>query len=190
MKLAFIDTEFTGEHGKTTLVSIGIVTLNNKKLYITLNDYNKSQVTPWLKKNVLSKINHKNSISSFEAYKKISKFLKSYAKNDKINIVSAGKISDISLLFDLYRYKKKNKNFHWLHDLPKYLNHNFHLDLNTMFYFANLNVTNREKFANLKLKIDKHNALYDAIIVRSCFIKALKFFPNIKKKFKKIKIEK
>ena len=50
MKIIFADTEFTGEHSKTTLVSAGFVTLDNKKLYITLNDYNKDQVTPWLKK--------------------------------------------------------------------------------------------------------------------------------------------
>ena len=53
LKIVFADTEFTGEHSKTTLVSVGFVTLDNKKLYITLNDFNKGQVTPWLKKNVL-----------------------------------------------------------------------------------------------------------------------------------------
>ena len=74
MKIIFLDTEFTGEHSKTTLVSAGFVTLDNKKLYITLNDYNKDQVTPWLKKNVLSKIDKKFSISSREAYQKVSKF--------------------------------------------------------------------------------------------------------------------
>ena len=34
MKIIFLDTEFTGEHSKTTLVSAGFVTLDNKKLYI------------------------------------------------------------------------------------------------------------------------------------------------------------
>ena len=32
MKIIFLDTEFTGEHSKTTLVSAGFVTLDNKKL--------------------------------------------------------------------------------------------------------------------------------------------------------------
>ena len=63
MKTIFVDTEFTGEHSKTTLVSAGFVTLDNKKLYITLNDYKKDQVTPWLKHNVLSKIDQKKSIN-------------------------------------------------------------------------------------------------------------------------------
>ena len=50
------DTEFTGEHAFTTLVSIGLVTLDGEELYITLNDYDKDQVTDWLKENVLKYI--------------------------------------------------------------------------------------------------------------------------------------
>ena len=84
MKIIFLDTEFTGEHSKTTLVSAGFVTVDNKKLYITLNDYNKDQVTPWLKKNVLSKINKKFSISAREAYQKVSKFFADNSQGQKI----------------------------------------------------------------------------------------------------------
>ena len=63
MKIIFADTEFTGEHSKTNLVSAGFVTLDNKKLYVTLNDYKTDQVTQWLKQNVLSKIDKKKSIN-------------------------------------------------------------------------------------------------------------------------------
>ena len=63
-KIIFIDTEFTGEKQNTTLISIGIVTLDKKKLYITLSDYDKNQITPWVRKNVLSKIDEKNSIKN------------------------------------------------------------------------------------------------------------------------------
>ena len=55
-KIVFIDTEFTGEHAYTTLISIGVVTLDGRELYITLNDYDKDQITDWLKENVLADI--------------------------------------------------------------------------------------------------------------------------------------
>ncbi len=181
MKLVFIDTEFTGEHGKATLVSLGLVTLDNKKLNITLNDYDRSQVTTWLKKNVLSKINKKKSIDSKSAYKKVSKFLNNYSKGQKIHLVSAGKTLDIVLLFDLYKYSKLKRKFHWLHDLPGYLNHSSHIDLDTMIFFSKFRNINKIKLSNLKNTKNKHDALYDAIVVRACFLKLIKYFPIIKK---------
>ena len=184
MKIIFLDTEFTGEHSKTTLVSAGFVTLDNKKLYITLNDYNKDQVTPWLKKNVLSKINKKFSISSREAYQKVSKFFADNSQGQKIQLITAGKTLDITLIYDLFHQKSpKKKYMHYLHDLPKYLNHDFHLDLSTLFYLCGYSKkVNREKFANLRTKNLKHNALYDTMVIRKCFIKLMKNFPKLYKK--------
>ena len=48
-----------------------------------------------------------------------------------------------------------------------------------MFYLAGVNIEHqdqsevggREKYANVKLKQEKHNALYDAKIVKECFLK-------------------
>tara|TARA_A100001011_G_C13721134_1_gene599667 strand:+ start:390 stop:572 length:183 start_codon:yes stop_codon:yes gene_type:complete len=48
MKYVFIDAEFTGEHAKTTLVSLGLVSFSGKELYLTLNDFDLDQVTDWL----------------------------------------------------------------------------------------------------------------------------------------------
>lgn len=183
LKFVFLDTEFTGEHGKTTLVSLGMVTMDGQTLEINFNDYNKKQVSSWLKKNVLSNLKEKSAYSSKIAFTKISNFLESYSSGDKIIIVTAGKTLDLTLLFDLYKYSKikKNSQFHWLYDLPDYLSHNDHLDLNTIFFLAGLKNTNRENFANLKIKKNKHNALYDAIIVKKCFNKLLNKFPKLKK---------
>jgi DNA polymerase III epsilon subunit-like protein len=188
LRFVFLDTEFTGEHGKTTLVSLAMVTMDGQTLEINFNDYNKKQVSSWLKKNVLSNLKGKSAYSSKTAFIKISNFLENYSSGEKIIIVTAGKTLDLTLLFDLYQHSKiKNKNsqFHWLHDLPDYLSHNDHLDLMTMFFLAGLKNINRENFANLKIKNNKHNALYDAIIVRKCFNKLLSKFPRLKKHFKK-----
>ena len=50
----FFDTEFTGLHAGTTLVSIGIVAENRKKFYAEFSDYDESQCDYWIKENVLN----------------------------------------------------------------------------------------------------------------------------------------
>ncbi len=52
MKL-FFDTEFTGLHKDTTLVSIGIVADNGQRFYAEFTDYNVFQCDDWIRENVL-----------------------------------------------------------------------------------------------------------------------------------------
>ena len=52
MKL-FFDTEFTGLHKNTTLISVGIVAEDGRRFYGVLNDFDRMQCTQWIKKNVL-----------------------------------------------------------------------------------------------------------------------------------------
>lgn len=52
MKL-FFDTEFTGLRKDTTLISIGIVSEDGRRFYAEFVDYDHSQVTPWIKENVI-----------------------------------------------------------------------------------------------------------------------------------------
>ena len=49
----FFDTEFTGLHMDTTLISIGIVSEDGRRFYAEFVDYDHSQVTPWIKENVI-----------------------------------------------------------------------------------------------------------------------------------------
>lgn len=56
MTKLFFDTEFTGLHQNTTLVSIGIVSDCGKTFYAELVDYDKEQVDDWLQKNVIDKL--------------------------------------------------------------------------------------------------------------------------------------
>ena len=50
----FFDTEFTGLHQGTTLISIGMIAEDGRELYCELNDYDKSQIDDWLKNNVIA----------------------------------------------------------------------------------------------------------------------------------------
>lgn len=49
----YFDTEFTGLHKDTTLISIGIVAENGEKFYAELIDFDWGQVDDWIKENVL-----------------------------------------------------------------------------------------------------------------------------------------
>lgn len=56
MDKLFFDTEFTGLHKDTTLISIGIVDKNGTSFYAELTDYDKDQVNTWIKENVIDKL--------------------------------------------------------------------------------------------------------------------------------------
>ena len=178
MKFVFFDTEFTGANKNCDLISIALITLEGKELYITLNDYDINKATDWVKKNVLRYIENEKSVNRKEAYLKVSSFLKYYSQGEKIHMVSAGKTTDLILLFQLYDQEDPKDSQFDHHQLPNYLNHNEHIDLNTLFFLCgveqDIEGTWKEDYANFKDKKQKHNALYDARVVQSCFLKLAK----------------
>lgn len=180
MKTVFLDTEFTGEHQHTTLVSLGLVTLEGASLYVILNDYDRAQVTPWLRENVLAHIDPAEAVSSTEAYRIVSDWLSAYAGRDRIRLVSAGLGLDITLLFQLWAYANPTGDFHWLHCLPPSLNHSGHVDLNTLFSIAGLDPQRmREEFAPMSAGGRRHDALSDAQVVRNCYLKLITTHPQL-----------
>jgi len=54
----FFDTEMTGLHRGTTLVSIGMVSEDDKTFYAEFTDYDKSQVDPWIQENVINNLKY------------------------------------------------------------------------------------------------------------------------------------
>src|SRR5262245_45123377 len=161
MKVVFIDAEYTGEHAYTTLVSLGLVTLEGDSLYVTLNDYDHDQVTPWLRDNVLNAIDSARSVSSAEAYRTVSNWLEQYSAGDPVHLVSAGLGSDLLLLFELWKHSRPGmKYFHALHCLPRYLNHAQHFDLNTLLFIAGADPdVERDAFLGRSVSGARHNAL-------------------------------
>lgn len=175
-KLVFIDAEYTGEHAYTTLVSLGLVTIDGKELYLTLNDYDRAQVTDWLRDNVLSMIEPQTTVGSATAFRQLDDWLIQIAGGGRICLVSAGLGSDLLLLFELYRHRRPDlKYFHALHCLPDYLNHVEHFDLNTLFFAAGEDAAgDRDAFLSNAISGRRHNALHDARLARGCFIKLVK----------------
>ena len=52
----FFDTEFTGLHKDTSLISIGIVSEYGDKFYAEFSDYKKEQADSWIKENIISNL--------------------------------------------------------------------------------------------------------------------------------------
>jgi hypothetical protein len=175
-QLVFIDAEYTGEHAHTTLVSLGLVAMDGRELYLTLNDYDRDQVTDWLKANVLSMIDPETTVDSVTAFRLLDGWLKEVAGGGRICLVSAGLGSDLLLLFELYRHSRPDlKYFHALHCLPDFLNHVEHFDLNTLFFAAGEDAaSDRDAFLSNAIAGHRHNALHDAHLAKGCFVKLVK----------------
>lgn len=174
VKMVFLDTEFTGEHAATTLVSIGIVGLDGRELYQAYNDYDEAQVTTWLRENVLSLINPDDTRPAPDAFADFKAFLDDYAGEDRLYVVSAGLAQDLVLFLELFKHGREGAGqFHALHDLPDYLSHFAFIDLNTLFRTVGISPpADRETFAGWeKDGAKRHDALHDARVVRDCFLK-------------------
>jgi len=175
MKLVFLDAEYTGQHALTTLVSVGLVTFEGAELAVALNDYDETQVTPWLRAHVLKVIDPGKRVSSPEGFRRVAAWLDQYATGERVHLVSAGLGSDLILFFDLWRHGiPPERAFHALHDLPRYLSHAQHFDLNTLLFACGHDPDqNRELLVAGRVAGHRHDALHDARVVRECFLKIL-----------------
>jgi len=52
----FLDTEFTGLHQRTTLISLAMVAESGEEFYAEFTDYDSSQLFPWLQEHVMPKL--------------------------------------------------------------------------------------------------------------------------------------
>jgi hypothetical protein len=52
----FLDTEFTGLHQHTTLISLALVSETGEEFYAEFTDYDRAQVTPWIEEHVLKNL--------------------------------------------------------------------------------------------------------------------------------------
>lgn len=64
----FFDTEFTGLHKNTTLLSIGLVAENGRTFYAEFTDYDTNQMNDWLEQNVISRMTWKGQHDTERIY--------------------------------------------------------------------------------------------------------------------------
>lgn len=171
----FFDTEFTGLHQHTTLISIGLVAETGETFYAELTDYDKNQVDDWLQKNVIDNllfssilpdsglvINH-----SFANYE-IKAVARSVAERLSVWLEQW---QSVEMWSDCLSYDWVLFNQLWGHafNIPKNVYY-IPFDICTLFKVKGIDPDiSREEFAGLDANGQKHNALWDAKVIRACY---------------------
>ena len=178
----YFDTEFTGLYKDTTLISLGLVTEDNKRLYLEFNDFNEHQCDEWIKQNVLDNLYSQNDVNEF-INNKLNRYnygnrrenvmvLKDWLDKlyeDEIQLVSDCCHYDMMLFIDLF-----GNAF----DLPKYINpvcHDINQDIAYYFNLSEKQAFDKsreeilEEYNDAVNDIKKHNALYDAEVIKRIY---------------------
>lgn len=178
MKIYF-DTEFTGLHKGTTLISIGCVAEDGSTFYAELTDYDKSQCDEWIQKNVLAHLKF-NGIEYDQndghgdmeicgTKEQVRDYLASWlSKYSDIQLVSDVCHYDMVLFIDIFGHAFK---------LPKNVNascHDINQDIAKWFCISEAEAFNYSREAilidnELYFEGDKHNALYDAKVIKEIY---------------------
>lgn len=170
----FFDTEFTGLHKNTSLISLGMVDENGRTFYAEFTDYDKNQVNDWLQKNVINNLINDSNKINYESDNwyvigdkdfictMLKKWLKEY---DSVQLVSDVCHYDMVLFIDI---------FGTAFDLPS--------NVSPVCYDINTDIANicactvkeafditRELFIDVEIIGDKHNALYDAKVIKRIY---------------------
>lgn len=171
----YFDTEFTGLHKNTTLISIGMIAENGQSFYAELTDYDKSQCNKWITENVLNELLYNSQLwedgvadtqihgTKNDVLIALKKWLRQFPT---IQFVSDVSHYDFVLLIDLF-----GEAF----DLPYNICascHDINQDIATY-----LNISEAEAFDENREEIlkraeitipdgMKHNALYDAKVIK------------------------
>lgn len=177
----FFDTEFTGLHKNTTLISIGLVDENGRTFYAEFTDYDKKQIDNWLQDNVMDNLTIINSgsvnyklamgenvdidagcFAGTTAYirDKLAKWLSEY---DLVEIWSDCLAYDWVLFNNIFGHAFKiPKNVYYI---P--------FDICTLMKVKGVDPNiSREKYAydgTFPYDTKKHNSLYDAWTIKRCY---------------------
>ncbi|MFH1581707.1 MAG: hypothetical protein ABIC39_06480 [Pseudomonadota bacterium] len=171
-KKVFFDTEFTRGGQNTSLISVGLVSEDGQELYIELNDYDRSQITPWLEENILILLEGKG-VSTREAAAILEKWLNSVADGELVQLISAGKEVDSILLYNLWARVLPESSLRSWHDvLPACIDHKHHMDLDTIFTLNGLDPSiDRVVFSGIKSNGLPHKSIFDARVIKACWEK-------------------
>jgi hypothetical protein len=170
----FFDTEFTGLHQKTTLISIGLISECGKTFYAELTDYDMLQCDNWIFENVIknllfneypnSGIVLSNDMSCFEVKanslsvkEKLEKWLSQF---ENVEIWSD------CLSYDWVLF---NQLFGHAFNIPKNVYY-IPFDICTIFKIKGIDPDiSREEYASMSENSVKHNALWDAKVIKKCY---------------------
>jgi hypothetical protein len=179
-KKIFFDTEFTGLHQNTTLISIGLISDCGKTFYAELFDYDESQVDSWITTNVIN-----NLILEKEPWTTIE-------DETRTNITHYGDIK--SLKEELTKWLEQFGQVEMWSDCLSYdwvlfnqiFGHAFNIPENVYYIPFDICTSFKEKgidpdisreeysgmtIGNFGDVCKKHNALWDARVIQECYNK-------------------
>lgn len=173
MVKVFMDCEFTGLHKDTTLISIGMVSDDGHELYCELTDYDKEQIDDWLQENVINNL-------LFNEYGTIREYLGSvtFVKGTKEEVAQAvrewlNQFEKVEIWSDCMHYDIVlfQDLFGGAFGLPEHVYY-IPFDISTLFKAHGIDPDiDREAFIDIPIGGTKHNALYDAKVIRACYDK-------------------
>jgi hypothetical protein len=179
----FFDLEFTGLHQQTTLVSLGCVSQDGKQFYAEATDYDRSQVSPWIKENVISNLflardlgdlgHSSKTISGLSflgpRYEIAQAFREWIAGFGPVEFWGDCLAYDWVLFCELFEVVNEDT----AERLPRNI---FYIpfDICTLFKVKGIDPDiSREAFSGINT-LSKHNALDDARIIKACYEKLIK----------------
>lgn len=187
----FFDTEFTWLRQDTSLISIGMISEDWREFYAEFTDYKKDQIDSWLQENVIDNLEYSQPIIGQDEYRYISRHDNSkvqdiylscsiYLRWDSKTISEQLKVwfsqfdtiemwSDC-LAYDWVLFNSLIADYsEWYPKLPSNM-HYIPFDICTLFKVKWIDPDiSREEFSWMNWK--KHNALYDAKVIRECYNK-------------------
>lgn len=183
----FFDTEFTGLHKDTSLISIGIVSEDGNKFYAEFTDYDKLPVNDWIKNNVIDnlylrrngayeqRIEKENSPEHYKMEVKgnkecVARWLTQwFSKFNSIQFVSDVCHYDFVLLIDI---------FGTAFDLPENVCascHDINQDIARHYGISEWEAFDKSReeivmeLCGYEVEGRKHNALYDAEVIKAVY---------------------
>lgn len=179
----YFDTEFTGLHKNTTLISIGLVDENNRTFYAEFTDFDQSQVNDWILENVIEHLicnkpeNRGKRGTSIFGDKTIVVGEKQLIKTELENWLS--EYDDVQLVSDVCHYDMVLfiDIFGDAFSIPK--------NVSAVCYDINQDIAKYNKYSNreafdesrenfigrqgITINGDKHNSLYDAMVIKEIY---------------------
>ncbi|EPZ47669.1 3'-5' exoribonuclease domain-containing protein [Alicyclobacillus acidoterrestris] len=171
----FFDTEFTGLRKNTTLISIGLVAEDGRSFYAELTDYDESQVDDWLRKNVIANLTLTNQSLQLDDQGEHwnihgSKSALNYWLQEWLSQFDAVEMWSDCLSYDWVLF---NDIFGHAFNIPSNVYY-IPFDICTLFKVAGVDPDiSREEFAGVDDYGRKHNALYDARVIKACYDKLM-----------------
>ena len=176
----FFDTEFTELSKNGQLISIGMISEDNKEFYAELNDIESTKVSEWIKENVLDNTINYGTLIPKEILDDETNYVVGSKEDIKIALEEyLDQFEEVELISDVCHYDMVYliDIFGTAFDLPKNVNpacHDINQDIANYENITEIEAfdRNREDFIftyNTEVDGVKHNSLYDAKVIKEIY---------------------